>query len=329
LSGRLTVSYAGYVGESDLLESLYQKAMAGERVGTDLYRNGSMLAYWTHELRAPWQTETWLEQMREASRPNAFARLFLNQWVTASSSFVSLEDWDACTCGDLRPVLFAPELPAWVGVDASVRHDQTAIVATTFDAPANRVRLMNHVVFRPSPEQPLDFEGTIVATLEQWMQAYSVRRILADPFQMESVIQRLQKRGWPIEGYAQSVPNLTEAASNLFQLVRSRTLQVYPDQEMRRSVLATVASESARGWKLAKEKQSRKIDAVVALSMACLGAVRRMGFAPLLAATFGSDPAEALSELFSVRYPRNPAGLPEFDIGFTDRFGNPLRSVVK
>jgi hypothetical protein len=41
VSGRLVVSYAGFTGESDLLEGLYQRALAGERIGTDLYRNGA------------------------------------------------------------------------------------------------------------------------------------------------------------------------------------------------------------------------------------------------------------------------------------------------
>jgi len=280
--------------------------------------------FWSHEPLAPWQTPAWLDQMRQQLRPNAYRRLYENEFAAADSSFVSMQDWDAVVDPELQPVLYAPELPVWIGVDASVRHDATALVAVTFDAPANRVRLVSHRVFRPSPEQPLDFEATVVQTLEEWSACYSVRRILADPFQMESVIQRLQRRSMPIEGYAQSVPNLTEAASNLFQLVRSRTLQVYRDEDMRRSVLATVASESSRGWKLAKEKQSQKIDVVVALSMAALGAVRRMGYAPIRTATFGSDPHEALAELFNFRYSGNPGDLPEWDVGFTYRDGTPL-----
>jgi hypothetical protein len=38
-----------------------------------------------------------------------------------------------------------------------------------------------------------------------------------------------------------------------------------------------VVSESSRGWKLDKLKQAHKIDVVVALSMACLAAVRGQG----------------------------------------------------
>jgi phage terminase large subunit-like protein len=327
VSGRLTVSYAGYQAESDLLESIYKRAMLGERIAPDLYRNGSLLAYWTHDLHAPWQTSKWLEQQREGTRPNAFARMFRNEWVNAVSSFVAMEDWDGCTSQELRPTLFAPELPVWVGVDASVRHDATAIVAVTSDT--NHVlRLVNHKVFRPSPDAPLDFEQTIIATLTEWMRAYRVRKILCDPWQLESIIQRLQKQGLPIEPYNQTSPGLTQMASNLFDLVRSRALLVYPDVQMRRSVLQTVASESGRGWKLSKEKQSHKIDVVVALAMACLAAARKLGFGPHRTVTFGSSPAEALFELFGKSGAARDEDIPSFDIGFAQRDGSPLPKPV-
>jgi phage terminase large subunit-like protein len=41
---------------------------------------------------------------------------------------------------------------------------------------------------------------------------------------------------------------------------------------MRLSIQRAVAVETARGWRIAKEKASHKIDVVVALGMAALGA---------------------------------------------------------
>jgi phage terminase large subunit-like protein len=325
VSARLTVTTAGFAGESGLLERLYHRGLQGREIAPALYAQPGYLMLWSHEPLASWQTPEWLEQMQQQLRPNAYRRLYRNEFVAAESSFVSMEDWDACMNQELRPVMHAPGLPVWIGLDASVRHDQTAIVAVTYDENQNKVRLVNHRVFRPSPDAPLDFEATVIATLEEWRRHYQVRRILADPYQLESIIQGLQKRGLPIEAFNQTLPNLTEAASNLFQLVRSRTLQVYSDDDMRRSVLQTVASESARGWKLAKEKQSQKIDVVIALSMAALGAVRRIGYAPVRVFTFGSSPWEALVEAFGSA-PSREADLPEWDVGFTDKFGNPLRS---
>jgi len=85
----------------------------------------------------------------------------------------------------------------------------------------------------------------------------------------------------------QSIPNLTMMADNLYELVRSRQLAVYEDQAIRTAVQRSVVSEGARGWRIAKEKQSHKIDCVIALAMAALAAVQqghspgiRMAFVP-------------------------------------------------
>jgi phage terminase large subunit-like protein len=43
---------------------------------------------------------------------------------------------------------------------------------------------------------------------------------------------------------------------------------------VRLAVSRAVAVETARGWRIAKDKQSHKIDVVVALAMAALAAVR-------------------------------------------------------
>jgi hypothetical protein len=61
---------------------------------------------------------------------------------------------------------------------------------------------------------------------------------------------------------------------NLFELIKGRNLVAYPDEEIRTAISRAVAVEGARGWKISKEKQSHRIDIVVALGMAALAAVR-------------------------------------------------------
>jgi hypothetical protein len=46
---------------------------------------------------------------------------------------------------------------------------------------------------------------------------------------------------------------------------------------MRQQALSTVAVENPRGWRIAKEKASKKIDAIVALAMACVAAMAHRG----------------------------------------------------
>ena len=73
------------------------------------------------------------------------------------------------------------------------------------------------------------------------------------------------------------MPNLTEASQNLYDLIKGRKLAVYPDADIRLAISRAVPVESARGWRIAKDKQSHKIDVVVALAMAALAAVRAGG----------------------------------------------------
>jgi hypothetical protein len=50
---RLTVSYAGFSGESTLLETLYKRGLSLPKIGTDLYAGDGMLMFWSHEPIAP------------------------------------------------------------------------------------------------------------------------------------------------------------------------------------------------------------------------------------------------------------------------------------
>jgi phage terminase large subunit-like protein len=174
----------------------------------------------------------------------------------------------------LRPVIEGDsELSVWCGVDASTKRDSTALVACTYDKAAKLVRLVNHKVFTPGANDPVDF-GLVERTLLDWSRRYRLRKVWCDPFQMASVMQRLRRNALKVEEYPQTSPNLMEAVSNLLDLVQGRALALYPDASMRLAANRAIIIESSRGWRLDKMKQSHKIDLIVALSMACLAAVR-------------------------------------------------------
>jgi phage terminase large subunit-like protein len=269
----LTVTYAGFEGESELLEGLYKRGIAGRQIAPDLYAAGGQLMYWSHAFSAPWQTEQWREQMREQLRPNAYLRLIENEWVSTESDFLPMEWWDRCVDPEARPVLGGRRLSIWVGVDASVKRDSTAVVACAYDRDLKKVRLVLHRVFQPTPEEPLDVENTIEATIEGLYRAFQVREVKFDPYQMQASAQRLLAQQIPMVEFPQTMGNLTEASSNLYELVKFSNLVLYRDEAMRMAVQRSIAIESPRGWRIAKEKASHKIDVIVALAQAALGAV--------------------------------------------------------
>ena len=47
--------------------------------------------------------------------------------------------------------------------------------------------------------------------------------------------------------FPQSVPKLTEASTNLYELIKARNLVVYPDGNIRLSISRAVAIETSRG----------------------------------------------------------------------------------
>ncbi len=141
------------------------------------------------------------------------------------STFIDMAWWDSCVDKDAKPLFSAPTLPVWIGVDASVKRDSTALVAVTLSqgllaeqVARDRYRfaaipdiarlqrlddlaqqaestpevcLVNHRIFRPEGET-LDFEATIERTLYEWSVKYTICGVLFDPYQMISLAQRVR-----------------------------------------------------------------------------------------------------------------------------------------
>jgi hypothetical protein len=274
LALRLTVTYAGFVSESELLEGLYNRGIGGQPLAPDLYAAGNLLMFWSNEFTAPWQTEAWREQMRETSRPNAYLRLIENRWVTSESPFIDMGWYDDCTDSTQTPIIAQPELPVWIGVDASTKRDSTAIAAVAFDAQAQKVQLIAHRIFQPSPQEPLDFEATVEATLNDFSRRFRPVECRYDPYQMQATAQRLVANRVPMVEFAQTQANLTEASSNLYELFKGRNIVLYEDAAIRLATQRSIAVETSRGWRIAKEKTTSKIDIVVALAQAALAAIQ-------------------------------------------------------
>jgi phage terminase large subunit-like protein len=271
---RLTTTYAGFEGESLLLEELHKRGLQQPQIGDDLYAGDGILTFWSHTPVAPWQTEAWLAEMRRTLRPNQYLRMIENRFVTTETSFISLAAWDRCVDPNLRPSFGERGLPVYAAVDASTKHDSTAIVVTHWDKKAQQVRLVFHRIYQPSPDQPLDFEGTIERTILDLRKRFLLRKALFDPWQMQATAQRLTRLGVKVEEFPQSPANLTTASQNLYELIQGQGLVVYPDADLRLAISRAVAIETPRGWRIGKDKQTHKIDIVIALAMAAHAAVQ-------------------------------------------------------
>ena len=134
ISARLTVTYAGFEGESNLLEGPLQIGHQGRgdcAVALSKPRATDGLA---SRPNCAVETPDWIEQMRRQLDRAQFLRMIENRWVTSESSFVEMDWFDACVDASVRPIVADPNLPVWLGVDASTKRDSTAIVACTWDS---------------------------------------------------------------------------------------------------------------------------------------------------------------------------------------------------
>ncbi len=279
---RLITTYAGWEGESKLLWDIYRAGVSpeehpegqAERVHPTLplyfNRAARLFVYWDHEPRMPWQTPHYYEAQRRALRPGTYLRLHENRWTTAASTFITPELWDPLVDATRTPLLPTKDVALHVGVDASTKSDTSGVVAVYREG--SRIILAQHRIWRPSSERPLDIAATIEEYLKWLHEAFRLREVLCDPYQLHKMITDLAKLGLPIREFPQTVPNTTLMGSTLFDVLKGRNLVLYRGEELRTQALNTVAIESPRGWRIAKEKASRKIDGIVSLAMACVSA---------------------------------------------------------
>lgn len=275
---RFITTYAGFENESSLLRELYLLGVdpnehpegKAERLHPILPIYGNhearIFCYWDHEPRMPWQTEAYRNSQRRTLRPNSYLRLHENRWTSTESVFITAEMFDACVDLTYAPPAPNKQIEIYLGIDASTKHDCAAVCAVA--RTGDRVVLIAHRIWTPSTAQPLDLEHTIEAFIRKLDRDFTVRLGGADPFQLHRSIMTLRTDGIPVQEFPQTVSNTTRMGQTLYDLIKSRNLVLYPDQELRQHCLNAIAIEQPRGFRLAKEKASRKIDGAVALAMA-------------------------------------------------------------
>lgn len=93
----------------------------------------------------------------------------------------------------------------------------------------------------------------------------SVRSVPATPIDHDA-----KRQGLAIREFPQTVPYTTAMGQALFDLLTGKNLLLYPSGDIRAQALNTITIETPRGWRIAKEKTTKKIDVIVALAMACV-----------------------------------------------------------
>src|SRR5512139_3040650 len=131
---RWVESYAGYTGESPVLEQLYHEGVTeGKRhpdfpdLPVTVNERARLFCYWDTVGRMAWQTDAYYQAEAALLHPSEFERIHRNTWVSAVGQAIPLEVWDRCLHVTM-PAL-DPRTPVVLGLDAGVSGDCTALVA--------------------------------------------------------------------------------------------------------------------------------------------------------------------------------------------------------
>lgn len=275
-------SYAGFLGESTLLHEIWEKVLTGERDHTSLpvysVPGASLRGFidvGEMSWRMPWSTPEYMAQVQANERPNTFRRLWLNEWVSNESEFITREMWQACYSPEVKPLQPGDKRKMVLGADASTSRDFTALVGVnTHDGLSDvvflRVWKPGKSIFRAKPT--VDLSQTIGEEILRLHKQGLVVACYYDPYQLHSIALDLSREGVNMKELPQTGAR-TEADTSLYDAIVARTLRHYNDPVLNEHIANAVAIETPRGVRLAKERTTRKIDAAVALSMAHYGAV--------------------------------------------------------
>lgn len=242
--------------------------------------------FWDHEIRAPWIDDDYIRREKSNTRHSTFVRLWKNDWQSSEGTFISPEEYDACVT--LEEAEWGPMV---VAADASQRNDTISIVGvqkrsiTLFGEKQDRFRVRYVNVYNPklhknSPEMiklgahkhDADLEDIISTVIYQMYEAGVLTMALYyDPFQLHTVAMNLRKKGVPCKEFQQG-PLRLKADTHLWKLFNEKRIDLYPDEDMREHCLSAKTKEYENEQiRLMKgtASESKKIDACVALSMAC------------------------------------------------------------
>lgn len=284
---RVLDSYAGFDGQSTTWHKLVDRGLTGKRLAGDwpIYREGGLLLFHMEGEAAqglcyrgdPADAEAYYEEQRMTLRPNAYARMHLNQRVSGESAFLPEGAWEGCLDATLKPLQPGDRRRLVFGADASTSRDLTALVGVEYDQRAEVYRVAYVKVWKPqrglfrAGRPTIDLDATIGAEILRLHKAGNVAAVIADPYQLHAILIGFERAGIKTIELPQTSGRV-EADSSLFDAITGGQLKHYGDPVLDEHIRNAVALETPRGMRLAKERTSLKIDGAVSLSMALWGA---------------------------------------------------------
>lgn len=277
-SQRWIDTYAGFEGESPVLEQLYDVGVKqGVRIWDDLevYENraAKMLAVWVTQPMFPWQTEAYYAEQASTLTPSEFLRMHRNQWVSSEEAFIPIEWFDQ---GKREIPALGQYQSVVISMDAAVSGDCFAMVAVSRDRDGvcheRRSRIWKPpaggTITYSNPNNPHD-PDTPEGVVRQWCKEFRVAEVAYDPYQLHDMATRLWTEGVAFfNPFPQGTPRLV-ADRQLYDLFRDGRIWHNGSPETREHVMNANRKTDGDKFRIVKRNEKGPIDWVVTLSMAC------------------------------------------------------------
>lgn len=266
-------TYAGYSGESPILEDLYHQGVKQGHLldlgipGLEVYANDAarLLVLWNTRLRLPWQTDAYYAQEAATLTPNEFERVHRNQWVSSTAAFIPFEWWEACGQGT-PPLREYEELV--LGVDAATTGDCFALVAWSRSGADYYLRYARKwsppegggKINYDEPEQEI----------KRLCAQYNVICMAYDPYQLEDMAGRLTREiGVWCASIGQGAPRL-QSDKLLYDLIRERRIHHSNESDLAEHIQNANAKTDPQEHtlRIIKRAPHLKVDLAVASAMA-------------------------------------------------------------
>ncbi len=283
-SQRWIETYAGFSGESPILERLYERGIRGEKLDlsytddsgtydlTDLevYRDAGMLMLWNTVPRCPWQTAAYYAEEESTLLPTQFQRVHRNQWVGSTSKFVEKVWWQ--NCYEPLPPLDSRE-PCILSADAAKGGDSTSpadcfalVLITRHPVRREDVAVRYCGIWQAEKGQLLDY-GPIEQEIRRLIATFSVVEFTYDPYQLHSLAMDFRREGLvKTFEFRQNEPRL-KADKQLRDFIIAKRI-AHDGNPMLAGHIdnANVVNHGEDGIRIVKRSPNLKVDATVATS---------------------------------------------------------------
>jgi len=235
---RWVESYAGYLGQGSVLESLYNEARSSglvvetrspELAGRVMVSPPGKLLYyydWGEEAltRFGWQKPEYYESQRRHLPEHEFARVHLNTWVSPSAMALPVAWMNACFIPDdeAERLIGPREKEVVIGVDAGFARATFAIVGVSPVGEGKYVVRFAHVM---DPRAgAVDFSAA-ENLLRDMSDRYPVIEISYDPYQLHYMAQNLAR---DYKAYVRPFAQQSRALADsfLYSLFRLRAILI-------------------------------------------------------------------------------------------------------